>query len=445
MKTELKRASALGTLIVLGGNNIPWSKSLEQAGWLCHRCYDLRTAEPLLLDIGPCIGVVDLTHDEFSLHGIAGIVNRNKQVRWLALVREDQLDTEAICQFIVSFCLDYFTSPVPESQLLKTIGHQRGMLQLERRVWPELGQFGQHGLQGNGAAMKKLRHQVKRMAMADMPVFLQGEIGTGKELVAQAIHRASTRAKAAFVAVNCEVVSEDWLITDDSRPDQGRCCFAAADKGVLYLDEFSLLDDVRQQELLHFLQDGSFTTVTGRKVKADIRLIASTRYPSEELLEKGSIREDLYFRLNVLSVTVPPLRDRGDDILLLAEYLLLKFARQYNSVAKTYSEEAKKLLLHYPWPGNVRELISQIKRAILLSESKTIEAEHLDLPRQGDDKQSLKKIREESERSALLTVLENNKGQISAAARELGVSRATMYRLLNKHDLVPPPRQFRQS
>ena len=445
MNTELKRASALGTLIVLGGNNIPWLTSLEQAGWLCYRCYDLRTAESLLLEVGPCIGVVDLTHDEFSLNGIAGIVNRNKQARWLALVRDEQLATEAICQFIVSFCIDYFTSPVPESQLLKTIGHQLGMLQLERRVWPELGQFGQHGLQGKAAAMKKLRHQVKRMAMADMPVFLQGEIGTGKELVAQAIHRASTRAKASFVAVSCESVSESWLTTDDSRPDQGRCCFAAADKGVLFLDEVSMLDDERQQELLRFLQDGSFTTVGGRKVKADIRLIVSTRYSPEELLAEGKIREDLYYRLNVLSVTVPALRERGDDILLLAEYLLLNFSRQYNSVAKTISEDAQKLLLHYPWPGNVRELISQIKRAILLSESKTIEAEHFDLPRLNDDKQSLKKIREESERSALLTVLENNKGQISAAARELGVSRATMYRLLNKHDLVPPPRHYRQS
>ncbi|MCW8330078.1 VpsR-related response regulator [Photobacterium sp. SDRW27] len=446
MSTELKRASALGTLIVLGGNNIPWITSLEQAGWLCYRCYDLRTAESLLLEVGPCIGVVDLTQDEFSLNGIAGVVNRNKQARWLALVREEQLNTESICQFIVSFCIDYFTSPVPESQLLKTIGHQLGMLQLERKVWPELGQFGQHGLQGNAAAMKKLRHQVKRMAVADMPVFVQGEIGTGKELVAQAIHQASTRAKAAFVGVSCEAVNASWQITDDdSQPEQSRCCFSAADQGVLYLDEISGLNDERQQELLCFLQDGSFTTAGGRLIQSDIRLIVSTRYPLEELLADGKIREDLYYRLNVLSLTVPALRERGEDILLLAEYLLLKFSRQYNSVAKSISEEAQKLLLNYPWPGNVRELISQIKRAILLTESKTIEVEHLDLPRLVDDKQSLKKIREESERSALLTVLENNKGQISAAARELGVSRATMYRLLNKHDLVPPPRHLRQS
>ncbi|WP_299018920.1 sigma-54 dependent transcriptional regulator [uncultured Photobacterium sp.] len=444
MKTELKHASALGTLIVLGGSNIPWIETLEKAGWICHRCYDLRTAESLLLEVGPCVGVVDLTQDDFSLNGIAGVVNRNKQARWLALVREAQLNTETICQFIVSFCIDYFTSPVPESQLLKTIGHQLGMLQLERKVWPELGNFGQHGLQGNAAAMKKLRHQVTRMAAADMPVFVQGEIGTGKELVAQAIYQASTRAKATFVSVNCDAVNNSWTLVDDNHPAQNRCCFDAANKGVLYLDEISLLNDERQQELSRFLQDGYFTSIDGDLIKSDARLIVSTCYPLEELLASGKIREDLYYRLNVLGLVVPALRERGEDILLLAEYLLLKFSRQYNSMAKSLSEEAQKLLLHYPWPGNVRELIGQIKRAILLAESKVIEAEHFDLPRLCDDKQSLKKIREESERSALLTVLENNKGQISAAARELGVSRATMYRLLNKHDLVPPPRHFRQ-
>ncbi|MGR5147739.1 sigma-54-dependent transcriptional regulator [Photobacterium alginatilyticum] len=444
MKTELKRASALGTLIVLGGDNIPWITTLEQAGWRCYRCSDLRTAESLLLEVGPCIGVVDLTQDNFSLNGIAGVVNRNKQARWLALVREEQLDTEATCQFIVNFCIDYFTSPVPESQLLKTIGHQLGMLRLERKVWPELGQFGQHGLQGNTTVMKKLRHQVKRMAAADMPVFVQGEIGTGKELVAQAIHQASTRAKGAFVTVSCEALNDTWLIDEGSLSNAGRCCFGAADKGVLFLDEISMLDDERQQELLRLLQDGCFTTVCGRQVTSDLRLIVSTRHTLEELLAEGKIREDLYYRLNVLGLAVPALRDRGEDIVLLAEYLLLKFARQYNSMAKSLSDEAQKLILSYPWPGNVRELISQLKRAILLAESKVIEADHLDLPRLSDDKQSLKTIREESERCALLSVLENNKGQISAAARELGVSRATMYRLLNKHDLVPPPRHFRQ-
>ncbi|PSU31970.1 sigma-54-dependent transcriptional regulator [Photobacterium lutimaris] len=437
-------SSVLGTLVILGGGTPTWIKVLEKAGWACHRCYDLRTAESLLLEIGPCIGVVDLTRDDFSLQGVAGLVNRNKQVRWLALVKERQLGHDAICQFIVNFCIDYFTDPVPESQLLATIGHQLGMLQLEHRVWPQLGVFGQSGLQGEQAAMKKLRHQVKRIAMADVPVLVQGEIGTGKELVAQAIHQASTRAKSAFVCVKCESLTESWMAElDAGKPPE--CCLAAANGGVLFLDEVTQLDRQRQHELVRLLQGETFITVSGRKVTADIRVIVSTRYSQEELLESGLISEALYFRLNALGVMVPALRERGEDIVLLAEFFMLKFARQYNSPVKQLSPQACQLLENYFWPGNVRELIGHIKRAILLADDKMLEADHLDLPRLLDDKQSLKKIREDSERGAILTVLENNKGQISAAARELGVSRATMYRLLNKHDLVPPPKHFRQS
>ncbi|WP_157037865.1 sigma-54-dependent transcriptional regulator [Photobacterium aquae] len=438
-----QKIPVLGTLVVLGGNDTPWLAVLEKAGWLCHRCYDLRAAETLLLDVGPCIGVVDLTRDNFSLQAVAGITHRNKQVRWLALVREDQLKREAVCQFIVSFCIDYFTSPVPENQLLKTIGHQLGMLQLERQVWPQLGQFGQQGLQGGSPAMNRLRHQVKRIAMTDMPVLIHGEIGTGKELVARAVHQASTRAKGAFVAVGCEALTEEWLVAD--RADSpARSCIEAAQGGVVYLDEVTALAPERQLELVKWLKEERFIHADSSQPKSDIRVIAATRYSAEELLEGALIHDDLYFQLNILNLQVPALRERDEDIVLLAEYLLLKLARQYNSPAKQLSAGAKRMLSGYSWPGNIRELISQLKRAILLVDGKELDAEHFDLPRLVDDRQSLKQIREDSERGALLAVLENNKGQISAAARELGVSRATMYRLLNKHDLVPPPRNFRQ-
>ncbi|WEM41883.1 VpsR-related response regulator [Photobacterium sp. DA100] len=443
MKKTKGSSTALGTLVILGGGAPAWIKMLEQAGWACHRCYDLRAAESLLLEVGPCIGVVDLTRDEFSLQGVAGLVNRNKQVRWLALVQERQLDHDAICQFILNFCIDYFTDPVPESQLLDTIGHQRGMLQLERRVWPQLGVFGHSGLQGEQAAMKSLRHHVKRIAMTEVPVLIQGEIGTGKELVARAIHQASTRGKGAFVCVNCESLTESWMV-DMGAGNLPKCCLQAADRGVLFLDEVTHLDLARQQDLARFLRDESFTTETGRQVSADIRLVVSTRYTPDELLDSGLLCEELYFQLNAFGIMVPALRERGQDIVLLAEFFMLKFARQYNSPVKQLSPEAGQLLMGYSWPGNVREMIGHIKRAILLSDDKVLEAEHLDLPRTSDDKQSLKEIRSDSERGAILAVLENNKGQISAAARELGISRATMYRLLNKHDLVPPPKYLRQ-
>ena len=435
------KAAILNTLVVFGGNNQKWLPVMETAGWLCHRCYDLRTAETLLLEIGPCIGVVDLSHDDFSIHSFSAMVNRNKQVRWIAIVRDDQLNNEAIGQFIVNFCLDYFSVPIPPERLLQTIGHQIGMLNLERQVWPQLGNLGQQGLQGSTAVMKKLRDQVKRIALSDVSVVISGEIGTGKILVADAIFKASARAKQQVIRINCETITADWL-TETSHGTVS--VFAAANNGVLILEEFTALSDDCQQALYQVLADGSYYDTNGCVITVDIRVISITHHSLEHLVSLTTLRRELYFRLNVVSLTVPTLRERSDDIIFLAEFLLLKYARQYNSVAKYLSEQAQAMLLQYPWPGNVRELICQMKRAVLLAENKCIEAEQLDIPRLVDDKLSLKKVREESERNALLTVLENNKGQISAAARELGVSRATMYRLLNKHELIPPPRCFRQ-
>ena len=211
MSMPFKSDVVPNSLVVIGGTYEPWIAVLEQAGWRCHRCYDLRAAQALLQDIGPCIGVVDISHDDFSLNGVASLVNRNKQVRWLGLIRDDQLKNDAICQFIVSFCIDYFTSPVPNSQLMKTIGHQLGMLKLERHVWPHFGEHSDMGLLGKTSNMRKLRDQVRRVAPTDVSVLISGESGTGKELVALAIHNASSRSKGHFVSVKCSAVSEKAL------------------------------------------------------------------------------------------------------------------------------------------------------------------------------------------------------------------------------------------
>ncbi|WP_434356790.1 sigma-54 dependent transcriptional regulator [Parasalinivibrio latis] len=441
MGMQSRMDSAPGSLVVVGGTYEPWIAMLEQTGWRCHRCYDLRAAQSLLQEIGPCIGIVDLSHDDFSLNGVASLVNRNKQVRWMALIRDDQLRNDAICQFIVSFCIDYFTSPVPNSQLLSTIGHQLGMLNLERRVWPQLGDHSDMGLYGASQAMKKLRDQVRRVASTDVSVLISGESGTGKELVGMAIHQTSIRAKGPFIAVKCSALPEKELEVELFGDEQSEGKLREAHRGSIMLDEIGDMPAALQAKLLHFLQEGVGDDRYSREV--DVRVIASCNTDLERAVAEGQFREDLYYRLNVLHIAVPSLRERGNDICELAEHFLVKFARQYNTQARTFSDDAKKVLASYTWPGNVRELINQIKRAVLLADNLVIEAEHLDLPRNGDYRQSLRRIREESERDALLSVLENNNGQVSAAAKELGVSRATMYRLLNKHNLIPAPRSYR--
>ncbi|MGL5336482.1 MAG: sigma 54-interacting transcriptional regulator [Enterovibrio sp.] len=444
MATQFKSDSAASSLVAIGGTYEPWIASFEQAGWRCHRCYDLRAAQTLLQETGPCIGIIDISRDDFSLSGVASLVNRNKQVRWIAFIRDDQLKNDSICQFIVSFCIDYFTMPISANVLLNTIGHQAGMLKLEKQIWPHVSEQNNMGLIGKTSCMRKLRDQVRRVAPTDVSVLITGESGTGKELVAQAVHNASTRAKGNFISVKCSSVSEKVLEEELFGSDGNSGQFHNAHQGSLFLDEIGDLPLTLQAKLLSLLQDNSADVSADLYNKEhDVRIIAATNADLEKRVEEGRFREDLYYRLNVLRISIPSLQEHSADIPELAEYFLNRFARQYNTQARSFSEEANALLSSYNWPGNVRELVNQVKRAVLLADTQVISPEHLDLPKQGDYKHSLRKIREQSERDALLAVLENNNGQVSAAAKELGVSRATMYRLLNKHSLIPAPRSFR--
>ncbi len=154
MGTQFRMGCVPGSLIVVGGTYEPWLSVLEQAGWKCTQCADLRKADQMFSEVGPCIGIVDLSHDEFSLNGVANLVSSHKQVRWLAFIREPQLRSDTICQFIVNFCIDFFTAPIPDTQLLSTIGHQLGMLQLEKKVWPDYGNHTDMGLLGESWAVR---------------------------------------------------------------------------------------------------------------------------------------------------------------------------------------------------------------------------------------------------------------------------------------------------
>ncbi len=175
---------------------------------------------------------------------------------------------------------------------------------------------------------------------------------------------------------------------------------------------------------------------------ADVRIIASSSADLEAAVVNGEFSKELFYRLNVFHIKVPTLRERGSDIFLLAETFLTKFAREYSTMAASFSEDSKQLLLRYSWPGNVRELINQVKRAALLAEGNEVRAEHFDLPSKANLKQSLRNIKDEAEKDVLVAVLETHRGQVASAAKDLGVSRATMYRLLNKHNIVPDVRHY---
>lgn len=431
--------SVPGSLVVVGGTYEPWLSVLEQVGWRCTQCADLRKADALFAETGPCIGIVDLSHDEFSLNGIANLVSNHKQVRWLAFIRESQLSSDTICQFIVNFCIDFFTAPIPDAQLLSTIGHQLGMLKLEKKVWPHYGATGDIGLIGESTPMKRLRDQIKRIGPTDVSILIYGENGTGKETVARAVHKTSSRAQKPFISVNCRALSESRfeceLFGIGCEDSSQTSLLERADGGTILLKDILTLPKSQQANLLRFLQEGTIETSTGVK-EVDVRILAANSSDIEKALIDGNFNEELYHYINVLRINVPSLKERAGDIALLARHFLQECSKEFNAQARSFTEEAARSLARYHWPGNVRELMNQIKRVVLMSDSVMLDELQLDLPKRSDGKRSLKSIRERSERDALLLVLESNSGQVSMAAKELGVSRATMYRLLNKHNLI---------
>ncbi|MGF1689505.1 sigma-54 dependent transcriptional regulator [Photobacterium japonica] len=429
-----------GRLVAIGCNYEPWIALLEQSGWKTHCCYDLRTADSILEEYSPCICVVDLSNNDFSLNSISLRANKTKQVKWIAIIKKEQMKTDAIRQFINNFCVDFFTVPIPGSHLLDTIGHQLGMLEIESSSWVEITSQHDMGLFGESKSIKQLRDMVRRVAMTEVNVFLTGENGTGKELIAKSIHNLSKRKNTPFIMVNCSSLTRDdeklALLDGTYRNEDG-----APFDGTLMLDNVEELSKEMQDNLLAYLQAPSCETLD-KETASDVRIVATSSADLDVAVANGEFSKELYYRLNVFHIKVPTLRERGSDIFLLAETFLTKFAREYSTMASTFSEDSKQLLLRYSWPGNVRELINQVKRAALLAEGNEVKAEHFDLPSKANLKQSLRNIKDEAEKDVLVAVLETHRGQVASAAKDLGVSRATMYRLLNKHNIVPDVRHY---
>ncbi|WP_153447703.1 sigma-54 dependent transcriptional regulator [Vibrio algicola] len=441
MERQFKIGIMPGSLITIGGSAETWFDSIQQTGWMCHRCDDLRLAQQQLEQLGPCIGIIDLCQENLSLNAISCLVSTNKQVRWIAYIKESQLNSDPVRQFIVNYCIDFFTSPMPEKRLLNCIGHQLGMLKLEQKVWPDNPLDQQVSLIGDSLPMKRLREQIKRIAVTDACIIISGEQGSGKTIVAQYIHQYSSRNKGPVVVVNCSALPEQRLEQEVFGHNRTHttgyidCEIEKAKGGTLIFKNVTALP-LSQQKHLHSLLSANHLGSSQTIESNDVRILATTHNDIEQCVRENTFLSELFFSLNVLKIYVPPLKERCTDINLLAQYYLQQNSREYNSQARTLSNNAVKQLTQYHWPGNVRELSNQIKRAVLMSEGTILDVHHLDLPSRLTKKRNLRTIREDSERNALIYVLESHNGQISPAAKELGVSRATMYRLLGKHNVA---------
>jgi two-component system NtrC family response regulator len=289
---------------------------------------------------------------------------------------------------------------------------------------------------------------VRKVATSDIPVLITGESGTGKELVARAIHNLSPRKKGPFVAINCGAIPDNLIESELFGHERGAFTGAHAQRkgriemaeaGTLFLDEIGEVPLALQVKLLRFLQEQMVERVGGRElIKVDTRVLTATNRDLKEAMKDGTFREDLYFRIGVITIELPRLRDRDGDIPLLAQAFLNRYAAQARKKLTGFTPEAVDALEAYGWPGNVRELENKIKRAVVMAEGKRVKPEDLDMedggPKQGV---GLKEARETLERKMVLSALARSGDNMTQAAEELGINRPTLYDLMEKLGIGP--------
>jgi DNA-binding NtrC family response regulator len=362
---------------------------------------------------------------------------------------------------------DYLPKPVDPQELRlvvqRALEHQRLQqenLQLKKQLFKR---FGFTNIIGTSEPIAQLFEFIRKVADTDSTVLLLGESGTGKELIARALHYNSHRAQGNLVAVNCAAIPEELLeselfghergaFTHAVRTRIGR--FEQASGGTIFLDEIADMSPGLQVKLLRVLQDRSFERIGGVKsIKVDIRVVAATNQELEALVKQGNFREDLYYRLNVIPIRVPPLRERVSDIPLLVVHFLQEFSKKKKKAAKRLSPQAMDLLIRYPWPGNVRELENLMERLVILTEGNVVEVE--DLPQRFRDTTSmggtgaesidfpadglnLPQALQEFERRLILKALERSNWVKSRAAQLLNLNRTTLIEKMKKQQILTP-------
>ncbi len=312
---------------------------------------------------------------------------------------------------------------------------------------------------GESYGMRQLREQVAMAAPTNGRVLVFGENGTGKELVARSIHALSRRRHGPFVEVNCAAIPEELIESELFGHVKGaftgavadrRGKFETADGGTLFLDEIADMSLKTQAKVLRALQEQVVDRVGGTtSIRVDVRVIAATNKDLPGLIQEGRFREDLYFRLNVIPIFVPPLRDRDDDIARLAEYFMSELAREYGRRPKAFSPGAMMRLRHYLWPGNVRELRNVVERLMIMVPGDTVEADDLHLPSaapQAGEAAAARPVvplaaaREEFEREYILRALAEQHGNMSRTAEVLGVERSNLYKKMRAYGIAPSRR-----
>ena len=324
-------------------------------------------------------------------------------------------------------------------------------LEQENRALQEQATVNGFGeLLGESPPMQGIFEMIRRVAASDVPVLITGESGTGKELVARAIHRHSTRKAGPFVAINCSAIPENLLeselfghekgsFTGAHRQQKGKVEYAHG--GTLLLDEIGEMPLGLQVKLLRFLQDGQVERVGGRElIMVDTRILAATNMDLKTAIERERFRTDLYYRLSVIEISVPPLRERAEDAVMLAQAFILRYRETLKARVAGMTDEARDAVRAYAWPGNVRELENRIKRAVIMAKGPMLQPADLELPSTGPATRplTLKEARAKVEKELIQQALSSHNWNISRAAEELGFSRQSLHEFIQRYGLQKP-------
>lgn len=362
------------------------------------------------------------------------------------IVLTGNTDSEHALKAIALGAYDYYQKPIDVNVLgiILARAFKISELEAENRALKSAGMVS-NDIIGNSEAILKACRTVEKIAPTEITTLLLGESGTGKEVFARAIHRQSPRNKKPFVAINCASIPENLLESELFGYEKG--AFTGANKttlgkiecangGTLLLDEIGDMPLSLQAKMLRFLQERVIERVGGRQeLEVDVRVICATHRNLADMVAQQSFREDLYYRISEITLTIPPLRERGHDIAVIAKALLHKFNQEFNTQVQGFSDNALQAMLAYSWPGNIRELQNKLKSAVILADSKYISAEDLGLASQQIKTDTLRKVRELAETQAIRHAYTLANGNLSKTADSLGITRPTLYALIDKYRL----------
>ncbi|PLC40690.1 Fis family transcriptional regulator [Ralstonia pickettii] len=444
---SLECAAACRTVVVASRAGMgEIDETILGADWHVRRVTSMRELGCAIRDGVPKAGLVDFG-SAFSAAEL-DLLERCMQVPhvgWVAALPPAMLNHERVRQLVRDYCVDYVQMPLRTDEAAYSLRHAWGMASLAQEVTPA-PKANHARMLGECPAMHGLFRAIRKVAQNSAPAFIAGESGTGKELTAQAIHEASSRAGGPFIAINCGAIPPHLIQSELFGYEKGAFTGAHqrhigwvehANGGTLFLDEIGDLPLESQVSLLRFLQQGTITRLGGHQaIPLDIRIISATHVDLEAAQHHGGFRTDLFHRLCVLTLSVPPLRERGSDIVLLAEHILAQHASEASHRIRGFTPCALHAMMHYPWPGNVRELINRVRRALVMTDNRKISAADLHLEGYASvSGQTLEEAREGAESDAIRTAIARNGFHMGMTARELAVSRVTLYRLMQKHGI----------